>query len=104
MSPSIVNESLCSKATEADLLSRGFVRTDDGSGSPFGISYDYETSGYRIWIDCTYVVALSRKNPDTDWVKVLIDDLADLDNLLAWVADDDGEQTTNAKRSAKGRR
>jgi len=83
----IVNEELCKNANVEDLLRLGFTQIDDGSGDSRGLSYEFETAGFRVWLDCVFVVHLSRKNPDSDSIKVIVDTLHDLECLLDWIAD-----------------
>ncbi len=82
--PSVVNGYL--QATDGDFLTRGFTRSGD-IGDPWSLDWNLETSKFRLWIDCTYVVHLSHRNPDSDSIKVIVEDLMDLDNLLMFIAD-----------------
>lgn len=83
----IVNESLIRKATMADFIARGFVKVTDGTGSPWGVSYDLKTAKFWVTIDCNFIVKVARLDPDSDFITVLIDDLHDLDCLLDWIAE-----------------
>lgn len=82
----IVNESLLKKATAEDLVSRGFTQWSDGTGTPWGVSYEIKTPKFLVTIDCTFVVQVARLDLDSDFIKVIIDDLHDLDCLLDWIA------------------
>lgn len=81
------NLALMNNATTADFISRGFVKTTDGTDSPWGVSYDLKTSSFEITIDCTWEVKLARRNPDHDHIQVVVEDLHDLDCLVDWVAE-----------------
>jgi hypothetical protein len=85
MSPAIVNERLCANATPEDLERLGFVRQEDDTGSPWGVSWERTWQHFRVWIDCTFVVHLSRT--DSDPIKVIVEDLHDLEMLCLFAAD-----------------
>lgn len=85
ISHDIVNSEL--DMTPEQIIALGFVQTDDGSGSPWGIGWEMHTKDFWISIDCTNVVHLLRKNPDSDPITVYVAEPYDLQNLICFIQD-----------------
>lgn len=71
----MANTSLINNTDFSEIQKLGFVKDEDGSGDPRGTDYFMQNENFRISIDCSMDVTLCRLNPDTDPIKVLIDDL-----------------------------
>jgi hypothetical protein len=82
--PHIVNEKL--NVTPDELIALGFKQTDDGTDHPFGIGWMMENDQFCIDLDCTYVVKLTRKNPDTDPITLYVESKLELESLIDWIA------------------
>lgn len=69
-----------------DLLSMGFIQEEDGTGSAWGIDYNFRNDKFHICIDCTFEVKLARLDVDTDFITIQVDDKHDLEQLLAFIS------------------
>jgi hypothetical protein len=87
--PHIVNEKL--NITSEELMAMGFTKYEDGTGSPFGMGWEMNNRQFAIDIDCTQVVKLARKNPDSDHITLYVDDKFALECLVDWIAPDERE-------------
>jgi len=74
-------------ASHDDFIKMGFVAETDGSGSPWGNSWDMRTTYFHLFIDCTFEVKLMRLNPDTDGITLLIEDLYELQQAVDFIQD-----------------
>lgn len=83
--PHIVNEKL--NITFKELIALGFKPYGDGTGDPWGEGWEMENERFQIDIDCTNVVKLARKNPDSDFIVVYVDDKFALECLVDFIAD-----------------
>lgn len=84
----IVNENLGYKSTPKDFTDRGFIERDDGLGDAvWSIDWRFENDHFCVVIDPCRVVSLYHRNPDSDGIKVIVNDLMELDELLSWIAD-----------------
>lgn len=80
-SPTVVNE-LWKDFSPEKVVALGFKHS---GGEGWDSDWTFEAPKFRIYIDPCKVVSLSRKNPDTDPINVLIESMADLKNLLWFV-------------------
>jgi hypothetical protein len=83
ISAHIVNEKF--RASDEELSKRGFVKKQDDTGSPWGMWWELQAPKFWVTIDPTNVFHLLRKDPDSDHITIVIDDLYDLDTLVDWV-------------------
>lgn len=84
--PGIVNDAFLKHANADDLLARGLTYVNDGTAG-WGSSWDMTTRNFELTVDSCFVVKIARRNPDSDYIKVLVEDLSDFDDLLAFIAD-----------------
>lgn len=87
MPPDIVAEELCAAATPADLIKIGFTERNDGTDDPWGTWWELKNDKFDISLDCTFVVKLTRLNPDTDPITVYVESLRALEMLVDWIAE-----------------
>ncbi len=83
-SPSIVNE-LWKDFSPETVEALGFKHS---GGEGWDSDWTFEAENFRIYIDPCKVVQLSRKNPDSDPINVLIESMGDLRSLLFFVEED----------------
>lgn len=83
----IVNEELCKKATPADFIRLGLKRYDDIDRNPWGTGWEMKTEHFHLDIDCTFVVKLARRNPDTDYITLVVHNLSELEAVIDWIAE-----------------
>jgi hypothetical protein len=79
------NLRLCADAPHKTLISLGFIEHHYEDEDTFGQDYRMENELYLITIDPWYKVQLCRKNPDTDFITLECDDLADLKCIIDWI-------------------
>lgn len=83
----MANLSLLNQTTFIEIIKLGFVKIEDDSGDPIDTFYTMKNDKFKIIIDCAMDITLERINPDTESIKVEIDDLYDLRNLIAFIQD-----------------
>lgn len=83
----MANTALINNTDFSEIQKLGFTKDDDGSGDVRGIGYFMQNDRFRIDIDCYMDVSLRRLNPDTDYIKIAIDDLFDLKELIDFIQD-----------------
>ena len=72
-------------STESELVKLGLLKVEDGTEDPRGTSYEIKNDKFWLVVDAWGDVTLARVNPDTDFIKVKIDDLTELDFLIEWI-------------------
>jgi len=77
---------LQSGVTTDDFIALGFIEESDGSGSPWGIDWNFRNEKFHILIDCTFEVKLTRLDVDSDYITVVVEDKFELEQLLAFVS------------------
>jgi len=81
------NHSLAQATTWEEIESLGFQCVEDGTGDPIGTSYDMKTKYFWVSIDAWFQVYMNRLNPDSDQIEIVVHDLADLRQLIAFIED-----------------
>lgn len=81
----MANVSFLREVSIEKLLELGFVQYDDGSGDARGITWDYDAPTSRIHVDAYWDISLSKKGFDGENVKVQIECLTDLEDLIQFV-------------------
>jgi hypothetical protein len=81
----MANISLLHQTNFLEITRIGFLREVDDSGDPRGTVYTMENEKFKITIDCSMDVTLERRNPDTDSIKIEVDDLFDLRQLINFI-------------------
>lgn len=84
MAQSLLNE-ICNSKNDV-LIDMGFVEEHDGSGDPRGTDWNIRNDHFHLWVDPWADVFLKRINPDTDAIKLIIEDLQDLKCVIDWIA------------------
>lgn len=69
------------------LIELGLTQATDGSGNPLGIDWNLETANFKVYVDCCGVVKVARRNPDSDYITIHIDEMFDFEQLLDFVQD-----------------
>lgn len=69
------------------LEAMGFVLEHDGTGDPRGADWNIRNENFHLWVDAWCDVFLARVNPDTDQIKLDIDDYSDLQSAIDWISD-----------------
>lgn len=73
--------------TNERLLKLGFKEEHDGTGDPRGTDWNIRNDNYHLWVDAYCDVYLSRLNPDTDAIRIKVDDTYDLEHIVDWIKD-----------------
>ena len=85
----MINKELLKVATPEKLIEMGFVEENDGTGDPRGVDWNMRTKNFHVLINPWCEVSIWRLNPDTDSIKLQVEDLIDLQSVVDWVADED---------------
>lgn len=72
--------------SNVDFESLGFIH-DHEEEDPRGHSWNMSNDKFKISIDAWYEVFLTRKNPDSDQIRIDISDKFDLNMLIAFIED-----------------
>jgi len=67
------------------LIELGFKDEHDGTGDPRGTDWNITNSDFRLLIDAYCDVYLSRMNPDSDQIKIVVDDYIDLQMVIDFI-------------------
>ena len=81
------NIKLADALINVNLTDMGFVLMQDESKDPRGNYYVIESNYFCLLIDAWFEVQLCRRSPDTDPIKLLINDKADLQSVIDWMKD-----------------
>lgn len=81
----MTNIKLMNHCNVEKFIELGFIEETDGTGSPWGIDWNYRNENYHIYIDCTFEVKLARLDVNADFIGVIVDDLHDLETLIAFI-------------------
>lgn len=85
----MINCELMKVLTHGQLKAMGFQLEDDGSGDPRGVDWNIYTDEFHLLIDAYCEVKICRINPDTDFITLHVESLADLESVIDWVQDDE---------------
>ena len=81
------NDKLAKALTIDNLTEMGFTERHDGSGDPRGTWWEIKNSNFYLSVDPWFEVQLSRVNPDTDSVTLLIESKSELQSAIDWISD-----------------
>jgi hypothetical protein len=84
----MVNIKLLKIATPEKLQQMGFIMEDDGTNDPRGVDWNIRNDKFHLLIDPWMEVKLARRNPDTDFITIAVDDLSELQSVIDWIADE----------------
>jgi hypothetical protein len=80
-----MNSIFTNGVTDEELIGIGF--TKHGGESPFDTYWQFENDKFQIYISCFGEIHLSRKNPDTDYIDVVCENIFEVERLLDWIAE-----------------
>ena len=81
--------------TPEKLIELGFIEENDGTNDPRGVDWNIRNSKYHLMIDPWCEVKLCRKNPDTDFIIIQVDNLHELEMVIDWIAEDEIVENPN---------
>lgn len=81
------NKKLAEVISVENLIEMGFAEWNDGSEDPRGIMWEIKNEHFNLSVDPWFEVKLSRRNPDTDPVTLLIETKFELQSAVDWIAD-----------------
>jgi len=79
------NKELADSMADVKLQDLGFTEETDGSDDPRGIDYTIRNENFELNIDPWYYVTLRRLNPDSDVLRLIIDDRQELDQAIEFI-------------------
>ena len=83
----MVNTELLKVATPEKLIEMGFIEENDGSEDPRGVDYNIRNDKFHLLIDPWCEVKIARRNPDSDFITIAVDDLSELQSVVDWIAE-----------------
>lgn len=84
-----MNDKLFKVLIPSKLIEMGFVEDNDGTEDPRGFEWNIKNEKFNLWVDPWCDVYLARINPDTDGIKLKIDDLYELKCVVDWISDEE---------------
>lgn len=65
----------------------GFVEENDGSEDPRGVDWNIRNDNFHLYIDAWGEVKLARRNPDTDYITIEVNNISELEDVVNFISD-----------------